>query len=82
MLVYRPCSHSSTLVNVKWGKQVLSEVEVDTSQNGMTFKALLYSLTLVPIDKQKVMIKGKMLKASSPPLPRWPLTTPLLPFAH
>ena len=30
----------------------------------MTFKALLYSLTLVPIEKQKVMIKGKMLKAS------------------
>ena len=28
----------------------------------MTFKAILYGMTNVPVDKQKVMIKGKVLK--------------------
>lgn len=28
----------------------------------MTFKAILYALSNVPVEKQKIMIKGKMLK--------------------
>jgi ubiquitin carboxyl-terminal hydrolase 14 len=50
------------LVNVKWGKELLSDIELDKSQDVMTFKAILYALSNVPVDKQKIMIKGKMLK--------------------
>ena len=37
-------------------------MECDTSQDALTFKACLYGLSNVPVDKQKVMIKGKVLK--------------------
>mmetsp|Transcript_34731 Transcript_34731/g.45682 ORF Transcript_34731/g.45682 Transcript_34731/m.45682 type:complete len:105 (-) Transcript_34731:1466-1780(-) len=49
-------------VNIKWGKQTFKDVECDTSQDALTFKACLYGLSNVPVDKQKVMIKGKVLK--------------------
>jgi len=49
-------------VNVKWGKQTFQDVECDTTQDALTFKAILYGLSSVPVDKQKVMIKGKVLK--------------------
>jgi len=47
---------------VKWGKQTLSEVECDPSQDVMTFRAVLYALTNVPVDGQKIVVKGKVLK--------------------
>jgi ubiquitin carboxyl-terminal hydrolase 14 len=47
---------------VKWGKELLSDIELDKSQDVMTFKAIMYALTNVPVDKQKIMVKGKMLK--------------------
>lgn len=50
------------LVNIKWGKQNFKDVECDTAQDALTFKAILYGLSNVPVDKQKVMIKGKVLK--------------------
>lgn len=28
----------------------------------LTFKAILYAISNVPVDKQKIMIKGKILK--------------------
>ena len=51
-------------MNVKWGKELLSGIELDKTQDVMTFKAILYALSNVPVDKQKIMIKGKMLKDS------------------
>ena len=50
------------LVNVKWGKQTFKDDDCDTGEDPMTFKAILYGLSNVPVDKQKVMIKGKVLK--------------------
>ena len=50
------------LVNVKWGKQTFKDVDCDTGEDPLTFKAILYGLSNVPVDKQKVMIKGKVLK--------------------
>ena len=50
------------VVNVKWGKQTFKDVDCDTSGDPLTFKAIIYGLTNVPVDKQKVMIKGKVLK--------------------
>ena len=37
-------------------------MEVDTAEDPLTLKAILYGLSNVPVDKQKVMIKGKVLK--------------------
>ena len=52
----------NSIVNVKWGKQTFKDVEVDTAEDPLTLKAILYGLSNVPVDKQKVMIKGKVLK--------------------
>eukprot|EP01094_Clydonella_sp_ATCC50884_P013079 TRINITY_DN2334_c0_g1_i4.p1 TRINITY_DN2334_c0_g1~~TRINITY_DN2334_c0_g1_i4.p1 ORF type:complete len:267 (+),score=77.87 TRINITY_DN2334_c0_g1_i4:53-802(+) len=43
-------------VNVKFGKEVFKDVEVDTSQPIESFLVLLYSLSSVPPEGQKVMI--------------------------
>ena len=49
-------------VVVKWGKQTF-EVELDTSDSVETFKAQLFALTSVPIERQKIMgVKGGTLK--------------------
>ncbi|PAV73239.1 hypothetical protein WR25_14322 [Diploscapter pachys] len=47
-------------VYVKWGKEKL-EVDVDTAQDPLTFKGQLFALTGVAPDRQKVMIKGRVL---------------------
>lgn len=49
-------------VSIKWGKQVFNDVEVDLSQDIALFKSQIYALTNVPVDKQKVMAKGKIIK--------------------
>lgn len=57
-------------VNVKWGKEKYDDVELDTSQDLQTFKAVLFSLTNVPVPKQKILYKGAVLKViNSNPLP-------------
>lgn len=40
----------------------MKDIELDKSQDVLTFKAILYAMSSVPVDKQKIMIKGKMLK--------------------
>jgi ubiquitin carboxyl-terminal hydrolase 14 len=49
-------------VNIKWGKKMLEGVEIDMGQDIMTFKCQVYSQTFVPVEKQKIMAKGKMIK--------------------
>jgi len=49
-------------LNVKWGKQTFSDVECDTDGDVETFRAILYALSNVPVDKQKIMVKGKIVK--------------------
>lgn len=49
-------------INVKWGKQKFKDVELDTEQDAEAFMTQLYTLTNVPIDKQKITIKGSKLK--------------------
>ena len=48
-------------VSVKWGKES-HDVDVDTTMPGLVFKNQLYSLTGVPPDRQKIMVKGGMLQ--------------------
>ncbi|GLC34027.1 hypothetical protein PLESTB_000830100 [Pleodorina starrii] len=49
-------------LNVKWGKETYNDVEANMSQSPLVFKSQLFALTGVPPDRQKVMIKGALLK--------------------
>jgi ubiquitin carboxyl-terminal hydrolase 14 len=49
-------------VSVKWQKQVFNGVEIDTEQLPYVFKCQLYDLTGVPPERQKIMVKGGLLK--------------------
>ncbi|XP_023349063.1 ubiquitin carboxyl-terminal hydrolase 14 isoform X1 [Eurytemora carolleeae] len=51
-------------IKVKWGKEVFQDVEVNTDEEPMVFKAQLYALTGVQPERQKVMLKGAMLDNS------------------
>ena len=53
-------------VQIKWNKQVFDDVELDMSQDIEQFKGQIYALTNVPVDKQKVICKGKLLKEGNP----------------
>uniref|UniRef100_A0ACD5VGQ7 Uncharacterized protein n=1 Tax=Avena sativa TaxID=4498 RepID=A0ACD5VGQ7_AVESA len=49
-------------VSVKWQKQLFPGIEIDTSQPPIVFKTQLYTLTGVPPERQKIMVKGGILK--------------------
>lgn len=49
-------------VNVKWGKELFQDVEIDTTQPPLMFKSQLFTLSGVPPERQKVLIKGGQLK--------------------
>jgi ubiquitin carboxyl-terminal hydrolase 14 len=53
---------SKAKVNVKWGKESFSDVEVDLTQPPLVFKSQLFTLTNVAPDRQKVMVKGALVK--------------------
>jgi len=55
----------SIKVSVKWGKQEFKDIEIDFSQPAVLFKTQLFSMTGVPIERQKIMVKGGMLKDDS-----------------
>ncbi|EOA30644.1 hypothetical protein CARUB_v10013781mg, partial [Capsella rubella] len=48
--------------SVKWQKKVFESIEIDTSQPPYVFKAQLYDLSGVPPERQKIMVKGGLLK--------------------
>ncbi|KAK3580958.1 hypothetical protein CHS0354_006985 [Potamilus streckersoni] len=49
-------------VNIKWGKEKFSDVECSTDDPPEVFKAQLFALSGVHPDRQKVMMKGAVLK--------------------
>ncbi|XP_052182928.1 ubiquitin carboxyl-terminal hydrolase 6-like [Diospyros lotus] len=49
-------------VSVKWQKETFPAVEIDTNQSPYVFKCQLYDLTGVPPQRQKIMVKGGLLK--------------------
>ncbi|KAK7582471.1 hypothetical protein V9T40_013916 [Parthenolecanium corni] len=51
-------------VKVKWGKELFNNVEVNTDDIPLVFKAQLFDLTGVQPERQKVMLKGTVLKDS------------------
>ena len=48
-------------LQIKWNKEIY-EVDMDLGSSVEDFKVLIYSLTNVPIDKQKVIFKGSVLQ--------------------
>jgi len=49
-------------VNVKWGKEKFTDIECSTDEQLEVFKAQLFALSGVQPDRQKVMMKGTVLK--------------------
>lgn len=50
------------LVKVKWGRESFPNIEVNTDEEPLLFKAQLYALTGVEPNRQKVMSQGIVLK--------------------
>lgn len=53
---------SVSTVKVKWGKELYPDIEVDTGEPPMVFKAQLFALTGVEPHRQKIMLKGATMK--------------------
>lgn len=49
-------------IKVKWGKELFPNIEVNTDEEPMLFKAQLFALTGVRPDRQKILLKGMTLK--------------------
>lgn len=49
-------------VNIKWGKEKFEGVQCNTDEPPLVFKATIFSLSGVQPDRQKIMIKGSVLK--------------------
>lgn len=47
---------------MKWGKETYPDIEANTDEPPMLFKAQLFALTGVQPERQKVMLKGVTLK--------------------
>ena len=52
---------STIQVHVKHNKTLYKDISINLSQPSQVFKAQLFTLTGVPVDRQKVIIKGKPL---------------------
>lgn len=49
-------------VSVKWSKRVYTDIELDPEAETSVFKQLLFSLTGVEPEQQRLMVKGAMVK--------------------
>lgn len=52
-------------VKVKWGKEMFPDVEVNTDDDPVLFKAQIFALTGVQPERQKVVCKGVTLRDDS-----------------
>ncbi|XP_047525254.1 ubiquitin carboxyl-terminal hydrolase 14 [Pieris napi] len=52
-------------VKVKWGKELFKDVEVNTDDDPVVFKAQIFALTGVQPERQKVVCKGVTLRDDS-----------------
>ena len=51
-------------VTVKWGKEKFEDVECNTDEPPMVFKAQLFALSGVQPERQKILLKGSVLKVN------------------
>ena len=49
-------------MSIKWGKDKFENVELNTDESPEVFKAQLFALSGVAPERQKVMLKGSVLK--------------------
>lgn len=49
-------------VNIKWGKEQFKDVEVSLEEPPMVFKAQMFALSGVQPERQKIMVKGQIIK--------------------
>jgi len=47
---------------VKWGRELYPDIDVNTDEEPILFKAQLFALTGVQPERQKIMCKGGILK--------------------
>ncbi|KAG5137119.1 hypothetical protein JHK82_021850 [Glycine max] len=59
---FLPLTTTMITVSVRWQKEIFKDVELDTTQSAYVFKCQLYDLTGVPPERQKIMVKGGLLK--------------------
>lgn len=52
-------------MKVKWGKEMFNDVELNTDEEPVVFKAQLFALTGVQPNRQKVMVKGAAIRDDS-----------------
>eukprot|EP00088_Acartia_fossae_P014856 TRINITY_DN1800_c0_g1_i6.p1 TRINITY_DN1800_c0_g1~~TRINITY_DN1800_c0_g1_i6.p1 ORF type:complete len:510 (-),score=166.84 TRINITY_DN1800_c0_g1_i6:327-1856(-) len=52
-------------IKVKWGKEIYQDVEVNTDEEPILFKAQMFALTGVQPERQKIMLKGAILGDTS-----------------
>ena len=55
---------------IKWSNQKFDDVEVDSAESAVTFKTQLWTLTGVPVERQKLMAKGAWKGESESARPR------------
>ncbi len=49
-------------ISLKWSTKTYDNIELDLSQNGKSFKNMIYQLTGVPPERQKILgLKGPKL---------------------
>lgn len=48
-------------VNVKWGKELFTNIELNLEDTPLIFKAQLFALSGVTPERQKIMVKGKTI---------------------
>ena len=56
------CHVRLCLVNVKWGKEKFKDIECNSDEPPELLKAQLFALSGVQPDRQKVMVKGVVIK--------------------
>lgn len=49
-------------MKVKWGRELYPDIDVNTDEEPILFKAQLFALTGVQPERQKIMCKGGILK--------------------
>ena len=58
-------------INLKWKKEIFSDVEVDMENSIREFAKKVQEMTKVPVSKQKILIKGKLINIDA----RWEIYT-------
>ena len=48
-------------LNVKWGKELFSDIELNMSDSPQVFKAQMFALSGVQPERQKIMVKGQTI---------------------